>query len=72
MNTVKHIAGEMIEGVQYCLICGQVLCDYRGAVSPEKGWVPQGWPDGFIYVRGNMTSTSPLSEIVEDCSPDNF
>lgn len=51
---VLHIAGELIDGVQRCVICGHILQDYRGA-SFTGGQLPKVWSsEGFVAVSGNL------------------
>jgi len=69
--TIQHKAGQMINGVQHCLICGIILCDYRNTLSPDK-FTPEGWAENAdIFITGNMTSTiAPLIErFIQKCKP---
>lgn len=52
-----HIAGELVEGVQCCILCGGVLSDYRGAAWEQGTPAPAGWTKGAAVTRnGNMTA----------------
>lgn len=71
----KHIAGEMnSEGLQMCVICGEILTDYRGAMVPKGSAPLTGFPSGDIYVsKGSPTisqTSNPSPEYkVENCKP---
>jgi hypothetical protein len=56
---VRHIVGEMTEeGIQGCVICGEIITDYRGAMVPEGTPPLRGFDAGDIYVlKGNPTIT---------------
>ena len=66
----KHILGEFdqVEQVQRCIICGEIIHDYRNAMfaPDENGNVPvnKGWASGQHYVSdGNpqyFWSTPPV------------
>lgn len=44
MNFVKHFVDDMdYSGVQCCIICGEIICDYRNALV-ERGHKLTGWP----------------------------
>lgn len=54
----KHIAGELINGVQYCVLCSKILADYRNTVSPD-GFKASGWPENEpVYIKDNISQTS--------------
>lgn len=66
---VQHTAGPYTAGLQYCVVCGCVLTDYRNAVSCD-GTVPNGWPEGHVYVSGNFYTTQLIeSEPRTTCKP---
>lgn len=69
MKTTRHVAGPMEGQVQYCVICGTVLTDYRGAMVPIGQPPLRGWEEGEVFVRGNMTSTKCPTHQFEDCKP---
>lgn len=41
-KTIQHIAGELIDGIQCCVVCGEELCNYQNAVSPGS-YNPKGF-----------------------------
>ncbi len=57
----RHVVTDMDETqVQRCVLCGQVISDYRGAMVPDGMQMPKGFASGDVYVReGNprMTQT---------------
>lgn len=57
-----HLAGAFEDGVQHCVMCGKVLCDYRNAMIPDGQPTPKGWPKGEVYQLGNMTQTDQPEE----------
>lgn len=69
MTYIKHILGEFDEEgkIQRCIICGEIIHDYRGAMyAPEEdGSIieSKGWAEGDFYMStGNpsyMTSREP-------------
>lgn len=69
----KHVVGEMVELVQRCLICGEVISDYRNAWYPAGQDAPTGWAPGELFVSsGNpiMFATSISDEemqVAVDC-----
>ncbi len=57
---IRHIVGPYEGQMQFCLICGEVICDYRGAVYPADCPPPSGFAEGELYVQGiNPTSFFP-------------
>ncbi len=68
---IRHLAGELEEGMQLCRLCGEVLLDYTdgGWCSPD-GSLSQGFPSGFLYVSGknptSFTSIEPKPEEIVD------
>ena len=43
---VIHVAGPMVEWVQRCARCGEVISDYRHSMIPEGDPAPRGWTVG--------------------------
>lgn len=62
MPIIRHIAGPYEDQVQYCVVCGKIITDYRGARWPDGQRPPQGFREGEVFVQGNMTS--PVSPAV--------
>ena len=51
MELTKHIVAEMDGSmIQRCLICGEVISDYRNAMWPNGQSAPKGWESGPVYV----------------------
>lgn len=73
MSVIRHIAGELTDGVQRCVVCGYIISDYRGAVhaisSDGTQWQPKGFREGEVFVKGNFTSISPIEDDFKDCEP---
>ena len=69
MTTIRHIAGPYEGLLQYCVICGKTLTDHRGAMVPRGSGSLQGWAEGEVFVRGNMTSIKSPTHNFEDCKP---
>jgi hypothetical protein len=40
-----HRAGPFIDGVQRCLDCNGIMCDYRGSMTPEGQSLPNGYEE---------------------------
>jgi len=66
MKTIRHIAGEMVNGIQRCIICGEVICDYTNTLTPSEQPPLKGWPEGDIFISGNMTTIFPPDKF-ENC-----
>lgn len=60
----EHRAGVFEDGLQICIHCGKVICDYTGSWLSSDGYVPRGFPEGEIYVTGKnpvqWTAVKPL------------
>ncbi len=60
----EHHAGTFEAGLQICILCGEVLCDYTGHWVSTDGKAPLGWPEGKIYMTGfnpvTTTTVKPL------------
>lgn len=57
-------------GVQYCVMCGKVLCDYRNVSIPQGQPTPKGWPEGEVFQFGNMTQTDKPKDYISCLSTD--
>lgn len=65
---IKHTVVDMDESmVQRCVLCGEVISDYRNSIAPEGTPPLKGWAAGDIYVseRKNPRTTMTVE-------PDNF
>lgn len=61
-----HVAGPMVDWVQRCARCGEVLSDYRNAMVPEGDPPPCGWAVGaHIEIEG----INPIQSWVTDDAP---
>lgn len=47
-----HIAGPMVDGLQCCSRCGEVLVNYEGAMTPDPGYAIRGWREGAFVGSG--------------------
>jgi len=63
----RHIAGEMDGLVQRCVLCGQIICDYRGAmVYPPSAEPPKGWEPGEIFISVKTNPTHIVSQVFDE------
>ncbi len=64
---IKHIVANMDGSmVQRCLICGEIISDYRNAMWPSGQSPPSGWGSGPVYIlAGNPTTYMSESAISE-------
>lgn len=77
---IKHTVGEMDEDmVQRCVICGEIISDYRNAMVPAGQKLPKGFEPGIIYVsipvsigkgltRTEFFQTPPLGAVIVECN----
>lgn len=66
---IRHIAGELIEGVQLCVICGAVLIDYRNSsFLGSDGSIPLGWAKGAVFINGGNSMKAEPDYFI-DCKP---
>lgn len=69
MIYTKHILGAFAEGVQRCIVCGEIIHDYRGVMyeTQEAADSEKGWMEGEFWISdGNpqmLTSIEPEEEI---------
>lgn len=67
MNYIKHILGEFSqeERTQRCIICGEVIHNYQGAMyAPNEDGSPvieRGWQEGEFYMSLNTNPTHMMS-----------
>lgn len=67
---IRHVAGELIAGVQRCVVCGLILTDHRNVGYVLADGPPGHWAPGDVYVRGNFwVASAPIDEPIEDCKP---
>jgi hypothetical protein len=61
-----HVAGPLVDWVQRCARCGEVLSDYRGSMVPVGDPPPIGWAVGaYIEIEG----INPIQSWVTNDSP---
>ena len=75
MTYTKHIAGEMADGVQRCVICGFVIADYRHTMVEEGSPPLRGWQEGEVFVSDSsnpkvFTTMLPPEEVFVNCEMD--
>jgi len=51
-----HIAGPMLDGLQCCSRCGEVLVNYQGAVTTDPQYQMRGWKQGSFVGFGRGCS----------------
>jgi hypothetical protein len=61
-----HVAGPLVNWVQRCARCGEVLSDYRNAMIPEGDPLPVGWAVGAHI---EMEGINPIRLCVTDDTP---
>ena len=49
---VKHLVGNLVDGIQRCIICGEIINDYTDVMYPAGQPAPKGFPAGPVYVSG--------------------
>lgn len=74
MSTIRHVAGEMDDQIQRCVICGYEITNYQGAVWIGGDGPPKGFATGDVYVTeyGGSREVSkfpPEDGHIEDCKP---
>jgi hypothetical protein len=67
-EVVNHVAGELVDQVQLCTRCGEVISDYRNLERPSWKSPPKGFPPGPITKIGSLTVTG-TSEDGTRCKP---
>ncbi len=63
-KTTRHIIGDMDNGIQRCIICGEELVNYQGCYSSPGGSI-EAWRTGDFYVSDGwpkQMSTEPPSD----------
>jgi len=68
MKYTQHIVGELIGGIQTCVICGAVITDYRGTMVPDGTPPLRGFPAGPVYIRG----VNPIETTIYISDNDEF
>lgn len=63
-KATRHIVGETNGGLQHCIICGEVIADYRGAAfyPPLEDSQILSWPEGEIYMQGKNPTVISTTE----------
>ncbi len=62
---VRHFAGEYKDDKQHCVVCGEIICDYRNVGF--LGAKPQGYPEGEVFVNpGNPRTTQTYLDYGDD------
>ncbi len=55
---IEHQAGEFVDGLQVCILCGKVITDYTGDWVSDKPLSPLlGFPVGKVWIHGSTTTT---------------
>lgn len=68
----NHIAGAYRDGLQLCIVCGEIITDDRELhqaidMATGKPPTPCGFPEGPVYRNGRLTSVG-RDESLPDCS----
>jgi hypothetical protein len=73
MKFTQHQVLEMDSTmVQRCLICGEVISDYRGLMGPIDNPLPQGYAPGAVYksdIGNPRITTIQQPEQFQKCKP---
>jgi hypothetical protein len=73
MSTIRHIAGEMEDQIQRCVICGYEILNYQGSVWVTDEPPMKGFREGEVFVTREhgrlVTLVPPDDNIFEDCKP---
>lgn len=78
MTYTRHILGEFDNNnrIQSCIICGEIIHDYRGAMySPNSDGSPvveKGWQEGDFFISNDtwpqfMSSLEPSGVDIYNC-----
>lgn len=70
----RHITGGFVDYQQKCIICGEVLLNYQGAIWPNDSPPPMGFAAGSqVYISSGspkvFCTTISDNELSEDCYP---
>lgn len=61
----------MVDNVQRCVICGEIIADHRNVLYPKDSGPPWAWPPGEIFTQGinpkSFFGQLPPGENAEDC-----
>lgn len=69
---IRHQAGTFEDGLQICVHCGKIICDYTGHwVSADGGSGPMGFPEGAIWVTGTNPIQWTIAEPMENYGGDD-
>lgn len=64
LTYIEHHAGTFEEGLQICIHCGHIICDYTGDWLSSSGDAPKGFAEGPIWMQGvnpvQITTIQPL------------
>lgn len=70
---IRHVAGELLDGVQHCIVCGMMIVDYRDALffpppkEPLKGFDPGDVFTSELGLITHFTNVLPDGRTAEDC-----
>lgn len=78
---IEHQAGDFEDGLQVCVLCGEVICDYTGHWMSSDNSPIRGFASGTVYKYKNETTTinpeegfygvsDPYKRIVKKCVPE--
>lgn len=65
MQFEEHVAGPYEGMIQYCVLCGAILCDYRNAMWPAGQKPPAGFPEGTVFRRRQGDATYWQMELAD-------
>lgn len=68
---VKHHVGELNEMVQRCVLCGEIINDYRNAMWPQGQPAPTGFASGSLFISNGKMYCPTIGEYdtFENCTP---
>lgn len=72
MKYIEHNLGEYKDGIQRCVVCGEIIFDYTNTISPSIDTIEEmGWREGEFYASvGNpstMLSNRPTDGTITKC-----
>lgn len=72
---IEHQVVDMDETmVQHCIVCGEVINDYRNAMWPIDQGPPTGYSTGSVYISGKnptvFVTTRPnrIEDVIQKCN----
>lgn len=72
MIYTRHILEKMNNGVQRCIICGEIIIDERNAMyHPPRTEPSKGWGEGELYISKSKNPTILTKMVLEPDTIEN-